>query len=189
MLLKEGIMNITNNKGFILVVTTLVLVALTAIGIAAIIATNTELTVTSSMKKAEQAYWAAEAGLQQGLGWLRDEVLRDTVDYTGTYGFQFSSTNLGALQSRQGVSPWPDIFYQSRIVTSESIQGFSGFIAEAGNLAPQTGEGSQSQSLYLTRELDIISSGFIADPTGLTRIQDQATRQLRVRYRFRTRIN
>ncbi len=67
---------IASDKGAILVVCMLILVILSLMGVAAIMTTSTEIKISANSRKAEQAFFSADAGIERA---------RFQINYNDTY--------------------------------------------------------------------------------------------------------
>jgi type IV pilus assembly PilX-like protein len=73
--------SIRNEKGFILVLALVVMAAMTAIGLAIITSSTTEMLISRNETEAKKAFYLSEAGIQEALG--RMALIGNTAMYVG----------------------------------------------------------------------------------------------------------
>jgi hypothetical protein len=63
-----------NERGVALVVAVLVMITATFLGIAAVMTSNIEVRISGNQRISEKAFYAADAGIDNGLAWLVNNV-------------------------------------------------------------------------------------------------------------------
>lgn len=66
-----------NQRGVALVVAVLVMITATFLGIAAVMTSDIEIRISGNQRCLEKAFYAAEAGVENGLAWLLDRSITD----------------------------------------------------------------------------------------------------------------
>lgn len=66
-----------NQRGVALVVAVLVMITATFLGIAAVMTSDIEIRISGNQRCLEKAFYAAEAGVENGLAWLLDQSITD----------------------------------------------------------------------------------------------------------------
>jgi hypothetical protein len=66
-----------NQRGVALVVAVLVMITATFLGIAAVMTSDIEIRISGNQRCLEKAFYAAEAGVENGLAWLVDRSITD----------------------------------------------------------------------------------------------------------------
>ncbi|MCL0106008.1 PilX N-terminal domain-containing pilus assembly protein [Thermodesulfovibrionales bacterium] len=114
-----------DQKGVALITVLLMIVVVTAIGIAAVNIATVETRIAANHKVAEQAFYVAEAGIAHGLAWLRDQSVppTETEEFYPLNGAQ----TLGAGEYKIRIDPDdnnPNVYLNRyRIESTGSVGG------------------------------------------------------------------
>ena len=136
---------VASDKGAILVVCMLILVVLSLMGVAAIMTTSTEIKISANSRKAEQAFFSADAGVEQARTDIdyEDTVSRNTTDPIGSvpgdpFAYQVTimhrvegaeSTHIFNVESRG----WDPLNRSQRIIRADiEISRTRGAVDEGG---------------------------------------------------------
>ncbi len=127
-------MHIRNERGVVLMVSLLVLVMLTLIGLAAIMNTTTEINIASNQKQATQALYLAEAGINAVKGLFEnpasftpgvDEVVCMDTAFPPDYAYANCAIGAGLFHtSARATHTFPSAFFDKRRVTADNAQTY-----------------------------------------------------------------
>lgn len=115
--------NIRNEKGFILVLALVVMAAMTAIGLAIITSSTTDMLISRNETEAKKAFYLAEAGIQEALGRM---ALIGNTRYIGENSAQkVARINNGVMPGGAGMYT-SQTFASSDLSSQSQLQNFNG---------------------------------------------------------------
>jgi len=91
-MIQRAVQPFQDERGIALVISLLIMVVLTVLGIAVIMNVNTEISISENAKDSKQAFYVAEAGLQSGINQLPS---RNAFSATVASGLTYTSVPAG----------------------------------------------------------------------------------------------